>query len=68
VTPEDGLDITARTRTNVVLQSVVLTRTMDYWGRTGGVSIVLPYLDLESIPVPIAPRSTVFPTLASFGK
>lgn len=52
VTPEDGLDITARTRTNVVSQSVVLTRTMDYWGRTGGVSIVLPYLDLESISGP----------------
>ena len=36
VTPEDGLDVTARIRTNVVSQSVVLTRTMDYWGRTGG--------------------------------
>src|ERR1700749_1958072 len=43
VTPEDGLDVTARIRTNVVSQSIVLTRTMDYWGRTGGVSIVLPY-------------------------
>ena len=48
VTPEDGLDVTARTRTNVVSQSLVLTRTMDYWGRTGGVSIVLPYLYVES--------------------
>ena len=48
VTPEDGLDVTARIRTNVVSQSVVLTRTMDYWGRTGGVSIVLPYLYVES--------------------
>ena len=48
VTPEDGLDVTARIRTNVVSQSVVLTRTMDYWGRTGGVSIVLPYLFVES--------------------
>jgi hypothetical protein len=48
VTPEDGLDVTARIRTNVISQSVVLTRTMDYWGRTGGVSIVLPYLALES--------------------
>ena len=26
----------------------VLTRTMDYWGRTGGLSIVLPYLYVES--------------------
>ena len=48
VTPEDGLDLTARIRTNVVSQSVVLTRTMDYGGRTGGVSIVLPYLYVES--------------------
>ncbi len=48
VTPEDGLDVTARIRTNVVSQSLVLTRTMDYWGRTGGVSIVLPYLYAES--------------------
>ena len=48
VTPEDGLDVTARIRTNVVSQSVVLTRTMDFWGRTGGLSIVLPYLYVES--------------------
>jgi hypothetical protein len=48
VTPEDGLDVTARIRTNVVSQSLVLTRTMDYWGRTGGLSIVLPYLYVES--------------------
>ena len=48
VTPEDGLDITARTRTNVVSQSLVLTRTMDFWGRTGGLSIVLPYLHVRS--------------------
>lgn len=48
VTPEDGLDISARGRTNVLSQSVVLTRTMDYWGRTGGVSVVLPYLYVES--------------------
>ena len=48
VTPEDGLDVTARIRTNVVSQSLVLTRTMDFWGRTGGVSIVLPYLHVES--------------------
>lgn len=48
VTPEDGLDVAARIRTNVVSQSVVLTRTMNYWGRTGGLSIVLPYLYVES--------------------
>ena len=48
VTPEDGLDVSARIRTNVVPQSLVLTRTMDYWGRTGGISIVMPYLYVES--------------------
>ena len=48
VTPEDGLNVTARVRTNVVSQSLVLTRTMDYWGHTGGLSIVLPYLYVES--------------------
>jgi hypothetical protein len=32
----------------VVSQSLVLTRTMEYWGRTGGPSIVLPYLYMES--------------------
>ena len=48
VTPEDGLDVAARIRTNVVSQSLVLTRTMDYWGRTGGISIVVPYLSVEA--------------------
>lgn len=48
VTPEDGLDVAARSPTNVVSQSVVLTRTMDYWGRTRGLSIVLSYLYVES--------------------
>src|ERR1700733_13033927 len=48
VTPEDGLDVTAPIRTNVVPLSLVLTRTMDYWGRTGGISIVVPYLYVAS--------------------
>jgi hypothetical protein len=48
VTPEEGFDITARTRTNVVSQSLALTRTIDYCGRTGGLSIVLPYLYVQS--------------------
>jgi hypothetical protein len=43
VTPEDGTDISSRTVSNAFLQSVVLTRTMDFWGRAGGLSIVLPY-------------------------
>jgi hypothetical protein len=48
VTPEDGLDVAARVRTNVALQSLVLTRTLDFWGRTGGVSLVVPYLYVDS--------------------
>ncbi|HWW33753.1 MAG TPA: hypothetical protein VNZ23_00800 [Xanthobacteraceae bacterium] len=43
VTPEGGTDISSRTVSNAFLQSVVLTRTMDFWGRAGGLSIVLPY-------------------------
>jgi hypothetical protein len=43
VTPEDGTDISSRTSSNVLGQSLVITRTMDYWGRTGGLSVVLPY-------------------------
>ena len=43
VTPEDGTDTVPGVRSNVFAQSVVLTRIMDYWGRTGGLSIVLPY-------------------------
>jgi hypothetical protein len=44
VTPEDGMDISSRTRSNVFGQSLVVTRTMDYWGRTGGLSVVLPHV------------------------
>ena len=43
VTPEDGTDISSRTVSNAFLQSVVLTRTMDFWNRAGGLSIVLPH-------------------------
>jgi hypothetical protein len=48
VTPEDGMDVTSSIRSNVLSQSVVITRTMDYWGRTGGVSVILPYRHLEA--------------------
>jgi hypothetical protein len=48
VTPEDGLDVTPSIRANVVSQSVVVTRTMDYWGRTGGITVVLPYRSLTA--------------------
>lgn len=43
ITPEDGTDISSRTRSNVFLQSLIATRTMDFWGRAGGLSIILPY-------------------------
>ena len=43
VTPEDGTDISSRTRSDVFLQSLVVTRTMDFWGHAGGLSVVLPY-------------------------
>jgi Putative MetA-pathway of phenol degradation len=48
VTPEDGMDVTSSIRSNVLSQSVVITRTMDYWGRTGGLSVILPYRYLNS--------------------
>ena len=48
VTPEDGMDETPSIRANVLSQSVVVTRTMDYWGRTGGISMILPYTYLEA--------------------
>jgi hypothetical protein len=48
VTPEDGADLVPGVRSNVFAQSLVLTRIMDYWGRTGGVSIVLPYAFLDT--------------------
>jgi hypothetical protein len=48
VTPEDGIDLTSAIRSNVLSQSVVVTRTMDYWGRTGGISVVFPYRYLNA--------------------
>ncbi len=48
VTPEDGYNITAPIRTNVLVQSLVLTRVMDLWGRSGGLSTVLPYVRVAS--------------------
>jgi hypothetical protein len=48
VTPEDGTDLSSRVRSNVFGQSVVISRTMDFWGRTGGgLSVVLPYVFAE---------------------
>src|ERR1700734_1089485 len=48
VTPEDGTDLVPGVRSNVFAQSLVLTRIMDYWGRTGGLSIVLPYAVIDT--------------------
>jgi hypothetical protein len=43
VTPEDGTDISSRVRSNVFSQTVILTRIMGFGGRTGGVSVIIPY-------------------------
>lgn len=48
VTSEDGLDVTSSIRSNVLSQSVVLTRVLDYWGRTGGITAILPYRGLTA--------------------
>jgi Putative MetA-pathway of phenol degradation len=48
VTPEDGTDTVPGIRSNVFAQSLVLSRIMDYWGRTGGLSIVLPYAFIDT--------------------
>lgn len=48
VTPEDGLDVTSPVRTNVLSQSLVATRTFGLWGRTAGVSLILPYAHLDT--------------------
>ena len=48
VTPEDGTDTVPGVRANVFAQSIVLTRIMDYWGRTGGFSLVLPYALIDT--------------------
>jgi Putative MetA-pathway of phenol degradation len=48
VTPEDGSDVTSSIRSNVYAQSVVVTRTMDFYGRTAGISAILPYVALDA--------------------
>ena len=48
VTPEDGMDVTSSIETNVLAQSLVITRTMDLGGRTGGISAILPYASLDA--------------------
>jgi hypothetical protein len=48
VTPEDGTDTVPGVRSNVLAQSIVLSRIMDFWGRTGGLSLVLPYALIDT--------------------
>jgi hypothetical protein len=48
VTPEDGMDVTSSIRANVLSQSIVVTRTMDWWRRTAGISLILPYTYVEA--------------------
>jgi hypothetical protein len=52
VTPEDGTDTVPGVRSNVFAQSLVITRIMDYWGRTGGLSIVIPYAFIDTTAGP----------------
>jgi hypothetical protein len=68
VTPEDGTDITSRTRSNAFVQSVVITRTMDYGGRTGGLSIVLPYAFADTSSGSFRASTNGVSMSASFGK
>jgi hypothetical protein len=60
VTPEDGTDTVPGSRANVFAQSVVLTRIMDYWGRTGGLSIVLPYAFIDTVSGPFRASTNGF--------
>jgi hypothetical protein len=48
VTPEDGTDTIPGIRADVFAQSLVITRTMDWWGRTSGLSAVLPYAVIDT--------------------
>ena len=59
---EDGLDVTVPIRTNVVSQSLVLTRTR-ITGAHGQreLSIVVPYLNWNQTRIATAPRSEVCP-------
>src|SRR5271157_1142176 len=68
VTPEDGTDTVPGVRSNVFAQSVVLTRTMDYWGRTGAYRSFCLMRSSTPALARSAPARTAFPMSASFGK
>jgi hypothetical protein len=42
------MDVTSRVRSNVLSQSVTITRTMDFLGKTAGLSLILPYRTLDA--------------------
>jgi hypothetical protein len=60
VTPEDGTDTVPGVRSNVFAQSIVLTRIMDFWGRTGGFSLVLPYAFIDTSAGPFRASTNGF--------
>jgi hypothetical protein len=60
VIPADGTDTVPGVRSNVFAQSIVLTRIMDYWGRTGGFSLVLPYALIDTTAGPIRASTNGF--------
>jgi hypothetical protein len=47
VTPEDGLDVSSRLRSDVFSQTAIVTRTVDLMGRTAGISAIVPYAAIE---------------------
>jgi hypothetical protein len=63
VTPEDGTDTVPGVRSSVFGQSLVITRIMDYWGHTGGLSIVLPYAFIDTSAGPFRASATGFSDL-----
>jgi hypothetical protein len=63
VTPEDGTDTIPGVRSNVVAQSLVITRIMDFLGRTGGLSIVLPYAFIDTSAGPFRASTNGFSDL-----
>ena len=57
VTPEDGLDVTSSVRTNVLSQSVVITRTMDFGVALGGSRLSFPTPPWTQAPMRFARRT-----------
>ena len=47
VTAQDGLDVSSRLRSDVFSQTAIVTRTVDFLGRTGGISAIIPYATID---------------------